>query len=288
MSHVFADDDASVASTAERRDAYYWRFVCTALSFSAFAVGATIVSLTVLPALCLLPRRVCRRVSRAVLGKGMRIYVGMMSGLRGMTYELQGFERLGQPGQLIIANHPTLLDAVFLIAFTPQVVCVAKYAMFRNPLTRIVVWAAGYVSNELTADMVEQAAGVLKSGQCLLMFPEATRSRVGLPLVFQRGAANVGLRAGARITPVYIQCNPVTLTKGEPWYRIPARRPHFRLVVGEDFDITPYQALPSIPVGSRALNEHMRANFQGELQRLGGYTAAMGDGSTGTESPRSV
>jgi 1-acyl-sn-glycerol-3-phosphate acyltransferase len=285
MSHVFAENDANAAAPLSRGDSFYLRFAVTALSFSMFAVGAVIVSLIVLPALCLLPRRPCRRISRAVLSKGMRVFVALMSGLRGMTYEVRGAERLGKPGQLIVANHPTLLDAVFLIAFTPQVVCVAKHAMFRNPLTRAVVWAAGYVSNELAADMIEQAAGALKSGQCLLMFPEATRSRVGTPLVFQRGAAAVALRSGARVTPVYIDCNPITLTKGEPWYRIPPRRPHFRLIVGEDFDLSDYQRMSSVPVASRAFNEHMRMHFQGELHRLGGYTPpGTGDGMTGNES----
>jgi 1-acyl-sn-glycerol-3-phosphate acyltransferase len=159
--------------------------------------------------------------------------------------------------------------------------------MFRNLLTRAVVWGAGYVSNETTADMLEQAAGVLKSGQCLLMFPEGTRSRVGQPLVFHRGAANIGLRAKARVTPVYIQCDPITLTKGEPWYRIPARRPHFKLVVGEDFDLSPYEQMASIPLASRAFNEQMRLNFESELHRSGSYTApGMGDGRTGIEAER--
>jgi 1-acyl-sn-glycerol-3-phosphate acyltransferase len=288
MSHVFARNDATVAPKTGRGDAFAWRFVATALSYTLFAVGALILTLLVLPLFRLMPREHCQRWSRAVLSRGMRIFVWFMSAMKGMTYDFQGVERLGLPGQLIVANHPTLIDAVFLIAFTPQAVCIAKHAMFRNPLTRSVVLAAGYVSNELTADMIEQAAGALAAGQCLIMFPEATRSRVGEPLSFYRGAANIGLRAARRVTPVYIRCQPITLTKGEPWYRVPARRPHFSLTVGEDLDLTEYRAMPSIPVGSRAFNERLRANFQGELNRLGSYTApGIGDGrTTGNESQR--
>jgi hypothetical protein len=43
--------------------------------------------------------------------------------------------------------------------------------------------------------------------------------------------------------------------------------------------------MSSVPVASRAFNEHMRMHFQGELHRLGGYTPpGTGDGMTGNES----
>ena len=158
MSHVFADDDASLAPPSGRGDAYALRFVVTAMSYTLFGIGALVLTLLVLPVLRLLPQKRCQKLSRSLLSRAMRFFVAVMSGTKGMTYEIHGAEKLGQPGQLIVANHPTLLDAVFLIAFTPQAVCVAKHAMFRNPLTRSVVAAAGYVSNELTADMIEQAA----------------------------------------------------------------------------------------------------------------------------------
>jgi 1-acyl-sn-glycerol-3-phosphate acyltransferase len=281
MSHVFADDEATVAAPAGRGDAFYWRFIGTAVGFSMFGVGAIFLSLIVLPIFRLLPQARCQRLARGSIRAGTRFFFAVMRGLRIVSYDFHGRERLGQPGQLIVANHPSLIDAMFLIAATPQVVCVAKYAMFRNPLTRNVVAAAGYVSNEQPADMIGRAAATLASGQCLLMFPEATRSVAGKPLVFQRGAANIAMRAAARVTPVYIRCQPITLTKGEPWYRIPPRRPHFTLIVGEDFDLAEPRAMSSIPLAARAFNEHMRLHFQGELSRLGGYTAAgTGDGTT--------
>jgi 1-acyl-sn-glycerol-3-phosphate acyltransferase len=275
MSHVFAETQSPAA---RRGDAFLWRFAGTAFSFAMFGMGALLLSLTILPALRLLPRTRGLYLSRRVLRRGMRLFVGLMRTLGVLTYEIRGGDRLGQRRQLIVANHPTLIDAVFLIAFTPQACCVAKRAMFRNPLTRSVVAAAGYISNESTAEMIESAAAALAEGQCLIMFPEATRTRSGEPLAFHRGAANVALRAAAQVTPVFIRCEPLTLIKAEPWYRIPPRRPHFSLVTGEDLPLDDYRAMPSIPLGSRAFNARMRDHFESVLRRPDGYTCA-GDGN---------
>jgi hypothetical protein len=48
----------------------------------------------------------------------------------------------------------------------------------------------------------------------------------------QRGAARIALAANAEITPVTITCEPITLFKSNPWYRVPARRFHLQADVG--------------------------------------------------------
>ena len=192
---------------------------------------------------------------------GLRLFIVVAQRSRTMSYELRGAERLGRPGQLIVANHPTLIDVVFLLAFARGAGCVVKQGLWRNPLTRWAVTLAEYTTNDPTVTMIEGATHALHEGQSLIIFPEGTRTVPGRPFVFHRGAANVALRAAAMVTPVYIRCEPVTLTKNEPWYRVPARRPHFTLVVGEDFDLQPYRPLP-LPPGSRAFNQQLQAQFQ--------------------------
>ncbi len=56
-----------------------------------------------------------------------------MSGVGVLSYEFHGAERLGRPGQIILANHPSLIDVVFLIGFTPQATCIVKEALFPQP-----------------------------------------------------------------------------------------------------------------------------------------------------------
>jgi 1-acyl-sn-glycerol-3-phosphate acyltransferase len=188
-----------------------------------------------------------------------------MSGLRGLDYHLAGFDRLGRPGQLVVANHPSLIDVVFLIAFVPGAGCVVKSALWRNPAMALMVRSAGYVPNHPTDSMIEGAAAALADGQTVIMFPEGTRTRPGLPLRFHRGAASVAARAARTVTPVFITVKPTTLTKHEPWYRIPPRRPHFCLRVGEDLDLAADRAVAPLPQASRAINGRLEAIYASEV-----------------------
>jgi 1-acyl-sn-glycerol-3-phosphate acyltransferase len=261
---------AAETASADRRDAFYWRFMVTGTAFALFGVGALLLSAIVMPLVSCWPAPRSHRMARRAVQWTLRLFVGFMHHGGGMTYEFRHVERLGRPGQLIVANHPSLLDAVFLLAFAPRANCVVKHAMFRNPLTRMIVRATGYISNELSADMIEGAAAALREGQTVIMFPEGTRSRPGAPMAFHRGAANIAVRAARVLTPVFIRCEPTTLTKAEPWYRIPPRRPHFALGVGEDFELSEFRAFASIPLGSRACNERLCAHFREELPHTHG------------------
>jgi 1-acyl-sn-glycerol-3-phosphate acyltransferase len=258
------------ARSESRRDAYYLRLAGTALSFFLFGAGALVVGLILLPFVRILPaaRSTKRRRARAVMSRSLRLFVAQMRAVGGLTYEFRNVERLGRPGQLIIANHPSLIDVVFLLAFTRGAGCVVKQGLWRNPVTRAAVTLAEYITNDPTASMIEEAAASLQEGQTIIMFPEGTRTTPNKPFVFHRGAANVALRAARTLTPVYIRCEPTTLTKDEPWYRIPARRVHFTLVVGEDIDMQSYRAQGPLPIASRAFNEDLQRHFQHALERL--------------------
>jgi 1-acyl-sn-glycerol-3-phosphate acyltransferase len=259
--------DSATDRSERRRDYWLWRLIMTTLSFALFGVGAVVVGAVVLPVVKLIPanRGVRRKRARAVMSAALRVFVAFMHRGGVLTYEFHGRERLGRPGQLVVANHPTLIDVVFLLAFMPEANCVVKQGLWRNPLTRWAVTLAEFIPNDQTASMIEGATGALNDRQALIVFPEVTRTRPREPMVFHRGAANIALRAAIRLTPVYIRCRPTTLTKAEPWYRIPHSRPHFSLVVGEDLDLSPYRNSP-LPLASRALNEAMHRHFQQELR----------------------
>jgi 1-acyl-sn-glycerol-3-phosphate acyltransferase len=250
--------------SVKRRDFFWLRLVGTGLWFLVFGLVTFVLGLLVLPVIRLVTRERSRRWrrSRAVLGAGMRFFLRSVRAFRFIDFEFIGYEKLGRPGQLMVANHPTLSDVCFLLGFAPNATCIVKAGHFRNVITRGAVTGAGYIPNAPTEDMIHAAESALRAGETLLMFPEGTRTVPGQPLNMQRGAANVALRGARVLTPVYISCDPPTLSKNLPWYRIPPRRPKWTLRVGEDIDLGAYRGSP-LPIASRRLHADLAGLFGG-------------------------
>jgi 1-acyl-sn-glycerol-3-phosphate acyltransferase len=246
---------------ASGRDRYLRRLAATALCFAVFGAGCLGFTLVVLPATWLSPAGSRELRVRRLLGGALRWFAGFMRSVGVLSYELEGVERLGRPGQLILANHPTLIDVVFLLGWAPSSNCIVKHALWRNPLTRRSVAAAGYVSNSPTDRMIECASDALRAGQSVIIFPEGTRTVPGRPLQFHRGAAAIAIRAAAVVTPVYVRCNPPTLAKSDPWYRIPERQVHFSFRAGPDVDPEPFRRGAPAPIAARAFNEELLRIF---------------------------
>jgi 1-acyl-sn-glycerol-3-phosphate acyltransferase len=205
-----------------------WRFVATASAFAVFGAGAVLVTVLWFAPLALVPSAtVRRRAARAVIRTGYRLFLGFLdtAGVVGFDVEPESLARLAKGGNVIVANHPTLLDVMVLLAYVPQTCCVVKHTLFRNPFVSLAIRAAGYVPNRDPEQLLRDCDAALARGEPLIVFPEATRSVPGEPLRLQRGAAAVALNSGAVLNVVHFRCEPVLLSKGDPWYRIPERRP---------------------------------------------------------------
>ncbi|MCY1391036.1 1-acylglycerol-3-phosphate O-acyltransferase [compost metagenome] len=249
------------------RDAYYWRLLATAMSFALFGLGSLCLRLVFFPLLSCLPRNpeAHRRRARRTIGRLFWLFIRFMYHTGVLTYEVRGAERLGRPGQMIIANHPSLIDVVFLIGLVRDADCVVKQSLWDNPFTGGPLREAEYISNDGSLDMLDNAAQALQGGQTLIIFPEGTRTRPGCAPAFHRGAAAIALRGAKIITPVTIKVSPSTLTKADPWYRIPHSRVHFSLQVGADIDPQTFAASGPAPQASRKLNDYLHDYFLKEL-----------------------
>lgn len=246
-----------------------WRIFATGISFTSFGVGGMLLGLVVFPLLILLVwnRRRRSRIARRIVQLAFGTFIQLMRGLGVLTYELHGVERLQREGLLVLANHPTLIDVVFLGWLTPNADCVVKSALLRNPFTVGPVTATGYVSNTTGPGMIADCVDSVQSGSNLMIFPEGTRSPVGGFGALQRGAANVAVRAPVDVTPVIITCNPPTLSKGGKWYLVPSRRFHMRVEVLADFPVASFSDGVSEAVAARKLTNYLTEYFTMELSR---------------------
>ena len=196
-----------------------------ALMYGLFALGVVTAAASLLILRTLRVSHSARKM-RLVVSWHARVWLAIAQSLRVLRVTHTGTHP--QQG-LVLANHPSLIDAVICWALLPDVICVLKADLAHNPLLRIVADGMGYVSNADPEQMLGDAQRVLERGGLLLLFPEGTRTQTDGQPVFRTGAAEVALRTNAAIYPLVIHYDGAYLKKGVPWYAFPGAAPHFEL-----------------------------------------------------------
>ena len=244
------------------------RAIRTGVAFVVFGAGALLVAGVGFPLLRLTggSREVRERRAQYLVHRSFRLFRWFMTFLGLIRVTVVGGERLrGPSGALVIANHPTLIDVVLLIAAMPQADCVVKRSAWRNRVLRGVISGTGYIPNSDGADFVDACAERVRRGRWLVLFPEGTRSPRGGLGVFRRGVAHVALTAGCDIVPVVITCDPPTLGKHEPWYVVPNGPATFTITVGDRMRLATPAASESAVTAVRARTADIRHLYEAQL-----------------------
>jgi 1-acyl-sn-glycerol-3-phosphate acyltransferase len=168
----------------------------------------------------------CRRVFgppvRSTIQRLFGAWLGWMRATRVVSVEWSGFEDVLQSGTVYIANHPTIVDATFLLARLPDAVCIFKPRLMSNPAVGPAAVMAGYVRGDTGLDLIKAAAEKVAAGQSLLIFPEGTRTAEGTMLgTMKPGFALIADRAKAPVRLVIVSASPGLGSRGRPWWPAP-------------------------------------------------------------------
>lgn len=248
-----------------------WRMLATGLGFLLFGIGGLLLRLMVFPLLQLIPGRYRMHACKAALRYSFVGLIHLLRLLGVLSFDLKNRQLLERQGLLIISNHPSLLDVVFLIAWVKNVDCVIKASLWHNPCMKGPIQTCRFILNQGGEQLIERCRQSLAADNNLILFPEGTRSVPGKPLQFQRGVAHLCLRTPSqKLTPILIRVEPPMLVKGEPWYRVPPVKPHFRFDVLPDLDLQAERLQSLEPsLASRQLTQTLQHFFSGELTRHG-------------------
>lgn len=236
----------AMAKSISSKIGFYWRLASTGLAFVIFGIGGVIIPSIAGPVIYLSIRdeKHRQRVARRLVQWSFRAFVWLLQALGVMRCRVSNEDRLKRRGQIILANHPTLIDIVLLVALIPNATCIVKSKLLKNPAMRGFIQLTGYISNSRSEGLIENIGTALDDGCNVIVFPEGTRTTPGEPVRFQRGAANLSIRNQRDVTPVLIRCDPATLSKEHRWYQIPDRAFDMHFYVLDDLAVNDYLAVP--------------------------------------------
>jgi 1-acyl-sn-glycerol-3-phosphate acyltransferase len=249
---------------------YLWRVFATAWCFSLFGFGSLFLALFVFPFQKLFVRKAEEQkvLARTTVHYTFKFFIKMMAVTGIFTFDLSKAQSLTKiKGQLVLANHPSLIDVVVLISIIPHADCVVKTHLFNNVFLRKVLKSTGYISNADPEGLLTDCQASLAAGNNLIIFPQGTRIHTNERAKFQRGAANIALRCQANITAVLLNVVPTTLTKNEPWYQIPAKKAVFSAISLENTPKAPKVESVLVSKQVRAYNCLLEDFFKKELNQ---------------------
>jgi len=129
----------------------------------------------------------------------------------GVRWEVRGLDRLPQSGVVILANHQSSWETLYLYRLFYPLAPILKRELLRIPFFG---WALGLMrpiaidrSNPRLAgkSLLTQGMSRLANGYSVIVFPEGTRSAPDQVRRFSRGGAKLAIAAGAPVLPIALR-----------------------------------------------------------------------------------
>jgi 1-acyl-sn-glycerol-3-phosphate acyltransferase len=190
-----------------------------------------------LPLLLVLPERAGRICGRWGILVGFRGYVWSLRLMRAYRLDLSGLRKLrGGPPVVLAPNHPSLIDALIIIAYDPNIACVMKSQLMNNVFLGAGARLAGYIRNDSPRRMIMTAVAELKRGGVVLLFPEGTRTTRAPINALTSSAGIVAKHAGVPVQTLIIEQDAPFLSKGWPLFKPTPLPITYTIRLGRRFD----------------------------------------------------
>jgi len=159
--------------------------------------------------------------------------------------------------KIIIANHPSLLDFVYIMSLVPNSTCIVRGSLTRTPLRGVIKQA--YITNTTTfEDICVECKKLTDKGCNVIIFPEGTRSPRHGQNSYKKGAARIALYCGCDIQPLFIGgSDKYGLGKYDPLWSFNHVEPYYYEFTSlPEISIEEFKSLPE-PIAAKRLTEKM-------------------------------
>jgi 1-acyl-sn-glycerol-3-phosphate acyltransferase len=211
-----------------------------------------------------LPRDKGLALGRAVIAYSYRGVWAVVSGLGMLRLDCEVLDRFrNERGLIIVANHPSMLDALIVVARLPRSACIMKAGLMNNAFLGAGAKLARYIRNDSARSMVRQAVEDLKRGGQLVVFPEGTRTTREPIDPFRPGVTLIAKLADVPVQTVFIDTDSPYLRKGWPLWKPPRFPITFTIREGARFQASP---------DSDGLMQELERYFAAGVKRSSGAT----------------
>lgn len=185
---------------------YTYYCISKLIGMLSFGLGAIILAILVFPFIRLftLAHKDFGIIARAYVSHTFRVFLKNLEICKTSILKVedrQAFRNIHS--KVIIANHPSLLDFVYIMSLVPNSTCIVRGSLTRTPLRGVIKQA--YITNNTDFNEVLIECKKLTDKGCnVIVFPEGTRSpRIGRNN-YKKGAARIALYCGCDVQPLFI------------------------------------------------------------------------------------
>jgi 1-acyl-sn-glycerol-3-phosphate acyltransferase len=244
----------------KNRALYTYRVFAKWLSFFLFGIFTLTLLIFIFPPMRLMlhPKEKFKKSGRRFISSSLSFFVRIMHMLKIVnleTLEYESFRKIRS--KIIAANHPSLLDIIMLLSLIPNADCIVNTKLNKNIVGGVIRQL--YIFNSLDFDdLLKACCDSLNQGNCLVIFPEGTRTPRTGKIVLKKGLARIALVSGCGILPVHIGgTDKYGLGKKEPWAAFnPVDRYIYKISMEDEMSVEKYKSLP-MPLAVRALTKEL-------------------------------
>lgn len=176
------------------------------IAIISFGLGAVLLAIFVFPFIRLFAfhKKDFGIIARAYVSHTFRVFLGNLNICKTSLLKVDDKEAYRNiHGKIIIANHPSLLDFVYIMSLVPNSTCIVRGGLTHTPLRWVIKQA--YITNTTDFnDVLVECKKLTDKGCNVIVFPEGTRSpRVGRNN-YKKGAARIALYCNCDVLPLFI------------------------------------------------------------------------------------
>ena len=197
-------------------------------------------------------------ISRDIVMFAWKLFLVMIKYFKWINYPKINID-IKDKGCLIIANHPSLLDVVFLIAHIRHCNCVVKKGLKRNIFLYPAIKCSRYITNEFNEEFLNKCINVLQQKENLIIFPEGTRTvdRINM----HKGASYIAVYGAEKIIPFYITIEPKCLGKYDKWYNLPENI-NYNVIPLEEIGLSNFEKNVAASLRVRHLHSFIKSIYE--------------------------